>query len=255
MALLLALGLGLLTGCSYFPKLTVIPDPLAKAERLSLGQAYESQGQLDLAEREYRAALPLADGYLALANLYYGRAGDRESQKKAEEYYRRALISAPSPEAANNLAWVYLQDGRWLKVAERLALRAIVEGLKANLSPEVIDVFKDTLYQIRSAQLAQYQADLAAQADAKDEPKAKDRVAATEAVAEKTPKAKDQAAATEAITEKTPKAKDQATATDAITEKTPKAEDQVAATDAIAKESPKAKDQAALAAAKAKKGP
>jgi hypothetical protein len=272
-ALLLALGLGLLAGCSHFPKLTIIPDPLSGDEHLRLGQAYESQGQLDLAEREYRASLPLPGGYLALANLYYGREGDRDSQRKAEEYYRRALVSAPSPEAANNLAWLYLKDGRLLKVAERLALRAIVEGLKANMSPQAIDAFKDTLYQIRSAQLAKYQADLAARArpplareapgpageaaEAGAGPKAKGEAAAADA--EKAPKAKGQSAAAEkeAEAEKKPKAKGQPVPAENEAEKKPNAKGQPAPAEneAEAEKKPNAKGQPAPAAEKAEKSP
>ncbi|MDR1085901.1 MAG: hypothetical protein LBP22_13870 [Deltaproteobacteria bacterium] len=136
------------------PKMTVIDDPLAKEEHLKLGQAYEQEGNLDLAEKEYLLAQPRPEAYLALGNLYFSRSKEPQSIRKAEEYYRKALNSAPSPEAANNLAWLYLSEGKLLGAAERLAQRALTEGYKARLSPENIKNFEDTLTQIQKARAA-----------------------------------------------------------------------------------------------------
>jgi tetratricopeptide (TPR) repeat protein len=151
-----------LGGCGYFPKLTIIKDPLTTQEHYDLGVTYEASGQMDLAEREYRASLPLALGYLALGNLFFNLSQDstlppkevKAHRTKAAVFYRQALVLGPAPAAANNLAWLYLEEGRLLKTAENLALRAIVEGVTANLDPQTIATFKDTLYKIRSAQLA-----------------------------------------------------------------------------------------------------
>ncbi|MDR1576787.1 MAG: hypothetical protein LBT86_00970 [Deltaproteobacteria bacterium] len=141
-------------GCAYFPKLTILDDPLAKEEHLRLGQAYEAGGQLELAEREYRLAQPLAEAYLALGNLYFTRGPDQDNLKKAENYYRQALTIGPAPAAANNLAWLYLRKGVLIKTAERLSIRAILEGKEASLSDREMDSFKDTLYEIRRVQFA-----------------------------------------------------------------------------------------------------
>jgi TPR repeat protein len=140
-------------GCGVFPKLTVIPDPLTPEERYQLGQTYEAQGKMDLAEREYQAARPYSKAYLALGNLYFSRQ-DPESRQKAALNYQKALTQGPAPAAANNLAWLYLQEGRLLGPAETLAVRAILEGVAAKLPAAEIDTFKDTLYEIRKAKRA-----------------------------------------------------------------------------------------------------
>ena len=71
---LLALGLALVvSGCSWLPKVHIISDPLTKEEHLELAMDYEKDGESGIAEREYRAALPLAMAYLGLGNVVYGQ--------------------------------------------------------------------------------------------------------------------------------------------------------------------------------------
>ncbi|MDR2140644.1 MAG: hypothetical protein LBR11_02455 [Deltaproteobacteria bacterium] len=151
--LTLSLSLSLsLVGCAKLPLLTIIKDPLDPTEHLQLGQAYEKKGELELAEREYRLALPAAQAYLALGNLYFNRGPtERANQRAAEGFYRQALILGPAPEAANNLAWLYLEEGRLFQTAERLAQRALREGRAAKLGEKVIQNFEDTLRRAQRA--------------------------------------------------------------------------------------------------------
>jgi tetratricopeptide (TPR) repeat protein len=140
------------SGCSRLPKMTILDDPLEKHEHLTLGKAYEKEGNTELALKEYRLAQPLDGAYLALGNLYFVKSEkDPPSRKLAEQYYRKALNSAPSPEAANNLAWLYYLDHKLLKVAEQLAQRAVNEGIKAKMSEENINSFRHTLKTIQQA--------------------------------------------------------------------------------------------------------
>jgi tetratricopeptide (TPR) repeat protein len=148
------------SGCQVFPKMTVISDPLARTEHLQLGQAYESQGRPDLAEKEYLLAQPDPKAYLALGNLYFAKSNeDPKYRSQAAQYYRRALNAAPSPEAANNLAWLYMLDDRLYNTAENLARRAIREGKKQGLDEASLQNFQDTLLRIQRARALKEKAD------------------------------------------------------------------------------------------------
>jgi len=132
----------LLAACSV-PRVIVHDDPLSDAEHLQLGLAYEKDGKLDLAEKEYRRALPGEPrAWLSLGNLQFGR----QRLDEAEESYRRAVRALPDdPEPRNNLAWLLLSRGKDLAEAERLAREAV----DAARSPEERAEFEDTLRQIR----------------------------------------------------------------------------------------------------------
>lgn len=112
----------LTTGCGM-PGIILIDDPLTPAEHIELGAAYEKQGEMDLAEKEYRLAGkkdPL--GFLYLGNLYFvqGALGP------AEKAYKRAIRQMPDNfEAHNNLAWLYYTRKTRLDRAEELARRAV----------------------------------------------------------------------------------------------------------------------------------
>jgi len=138
-ALLVAL---FLMGCGL-PKIVVFDDPLKPEEHLDLGQAYERQGKLDLAEKEYRLASrgnPL--GFLYLGNLYF----KRKNLDQAERAYEKAIRGMPENfEAHNNLAWLLYTRRSQLKRAEKLAQRALVLA-----PPGKKDQPLDTLEKIRA---------------------------------------------------------------------------------------------------------
>jgi Flp pilus assembly protein TadD len=137
----------LAASCGWLPKVTVIDDPLDKSEHLNLGVAYERDGETGLAEREYRLALPLPRAYLALGNLSFQEG----ETAKAEEYYLQALQRDDDPEAANNLAWLYLLERRQLREARRLARLAVEEARRRGLNDREIWSFQGTLAQIEKA--------------------------------------------------------------------------------------------------------
>jgi tetratricopeptide (TPR) repeat protein len=94
---------------------------------------------LDAALKEYKTAskkLPLA--YLYMGNVYF----QQENFSEAEKSYLKAIRKTGTPQAYNNLAWLYYKTGKRLKDAEQLAAKAVV------LSPAT-EEFKDTLDQLR----------------------------------------------------------------------------------------------------------
>lgn len=105
----LLLAVGLLSGCSYFPKIVFMRDPLTAEEHNNLGVAYEKEGKYELALREYKRALDkdnsLTTPLVNIGNVYLkqGKYGD------AEKYYLKAIgKDEKSIEAANNLASLYI---------------------------------------------------------------------------------------------------------------------------------------------------
>lgn len=133
--------LGLLDGvqgCSGMPRIVVLHDPLTPAEHVTLGTAYEGQGQTELAAQEYRAALKTSPAYtpalVGLGNLAFARG----ALEQADAYYRQALEAAPAdPGANNNLAMLCMARGESLDEAERLARRALAQG--GPLQPYALD--------------------------------------------------------------------------------------------------------------------
>ena len=73
-----------------------------------------------------------------MGNVYF----QQKALPEAEKAYRRAIDKTGSPEAYNNLAWLYYTSGTKTGEAEKLAARAV------ELSPES-EVFRDTLEKIR----------------------------------------------------------------------------------------------------------
>ncbi|MBI5379916.1 MAG: tetratricopeptide repeat protein [Nitrospirae bacterium] len=124
------------------PRIVVLHDPLSAEEHLRLGALYEARGQVNLAEKEYAAVLqrdarsadPLSDrqagrmparraeAHTRLGNLAYQRG----EPATAGRHYLDALAHRPDhPEACNNLAWIYAEQGGGLEEAEALARRAV----------------------------------------------------------------------------------------------------------------------------------
>jgi tetratricopeptide (TPR) repeat protein len=120
---------GGLPACSDMPRPVVLHDPLTPAEHVTLGMTYEEQGLQEMAALEYQAALQqrleFVPALISLGNL----SVEKGALKEAEGYYRRALVTAPDhPGANNNLAVVYLMQGRRIDEAEQLARRALEQA-------------------------------------------------------------------------------------------------------------------------------
>jgi tetratricopeptide (TPR) repeat protein len=115
-------------------------DPLSAREHFTLGSIYEKRGESELALREYKMALERDSHFLPamtrIGELSYvvGQYG------QAERYYRKAIEIAPrNGDLYNNLCWVYLSQGRKLKKAENLIMRAM------EVTPEHKGYYLDTL--------------------------------------------------------------------------------------------------------------
>lgn len=133
-------------GCSH---IVVLHDPLSAPEHNDLGVAYEAEGRLDLAAREYRRALK-RDPRFGRARLNLGNAEAAAGRwARAEREYRRALLDLPGdPDPPNNLAVVLLRLGRPLDEAEALATRAVA------LAAGRDSLYRATLAEVRAARAA-----------------------------------------------------------------------------------------------------
>ncbi len=146
--LMAAGSLLLFSGCSL-PQIIVLKDPLSPEEHINLGVAYERQGELDQALKEYRlAAKKFPQAYLYLGNVYF----QKKDWEKAEENYKTAIEQNPQEaDAYNNLAWLYFTRRENLEEGEKLALKAI------QLNPEKAPVYRDTLDKIREIKAKGFQ--------------------------------------------------------------------------------------------------
>ena len=100
---------------------------------------YEKRNELQAALKKYGAAArkdPLA--YLYMGNVHF-RQGAFDD---AEKCYRKAIERTGSPEACNNLAWLYYTKGTNAGEAERLAKTAVERDPGSA-------AFRDTLEKIR----------------------------------------------------------------------------------------------------------
>ena len=155
--------LTLLMSACAMPRVTVMDDPLAPAEHLRLGIAYESENNLTLAEQHLKdATRGRPDAWFFLGNVYFRQ----ERYDDAEKAYHTAIAKQPaSAEARNNLAWLLYIRKKDLGAAERLAQEAVAmarqgaEGNGAAQQPQVepaesasrLEVYEDTLERIREA--------------------------------------------------------------------------------------------------------
>ena len=112
-----------LAGCSYLG-IYVVDDSLSAAQHNDLGFAYESQGKLESAEKEYKRAIKKDKKwyvpYFNLGNVYFKSA----ETGKAIKYYRKALKrNSENPDLMNNLAFALLESGdsadaeKWIEKA------------------------------------------------------------------------------------------------------------------------------------------
>jgi len=138
------LAIGLVVFCVHacsLPRIIVLDDPLTPEEHLNLGVAYERNGELDSALKEYQvASKKLEVAYLYMGNIYF----QKNELENAESYYKKTIKKDPkNADAYNNLAWLYYIKKANLKEAEALASKAI------DLNPSKADDYRDTLEKIR----------------------------------------------------------------------------------------------------------
>ncbi len=132
-----------LAGCAH---VVMLHDPLSAGEHNDLGVVYETQGQRDLAAKEYRKALRL-DPHLAQARVNLGNVEAANGRwRSAEACYRRALSdSAADWDAMNNLAIALVRQGRKLEEARALAERAVASGGARD------SIYRATLAEVKSS--------------------------------------------------------------------------------------------------------
>jgi len=115
--------LTLFWSCSH---IVILHDPLTAEEHNDLGVAYEHKGELDAAIREYKAALRKRRDFptarVNLGNAYFSK----KDYPRAEQQYSTVLqADSANTDAANNLAMLYLEIGKHLDQALRLAERCV----------------------------------------------------------------------------------------------------------------------------------
>mgnify|MGYP001619948243 CR=1 FL=1 len=144
-SLRIGLALALVTalvGCAH---LVLLHDSLTALEHNDLGVAYESNGQLDLAAKQYRRALKL-ESRLSRARVNLGNIeASRGRWSRAEQLYRRALRDSTTDlDAMNNLAIALLRQRRRLDEALALAEHAVAAGGARD------SIYRATLAEVRA---------------------------------------------------------------------------------------------------------
>lgn len=130
----------LITGCSAFPRIIILHDPLSADEHVSLGMIYESEGKTELAAAQYRAGIKKDKTHFPswhhLAELSYKSGSFREAEKAFEKAIR---LRPENGDLYNNLVWTYIKQGRRLEKAEGLVRKAM------ELTPSNRPFYLDTL--------------------------------------------------------------------------------------------------------------
>lgn len=128
----------LIPGCSRLPKIIVLDDPLTAAEHVELGVSYERKGEIDLARREYEAALrkdrKCFQARVNLGNLFLQR---KEYDDAREEYLRALELKPGDAEASNNLSWAAIHLGEGIDEAR--ARMEAVAATREGRRPEILD--------------------------------------------------------------------------------------------------------------------
>jgi Tfp pilus assembly protein PilF len=124
--------------CSRLPKIIVLEDPLTVSEHVNLGVAYERNGELDLAQREYERALR-KDGksFRARVNLGNIFLAKKEYGKAREEYLLALELQPGDPEATNNLSWAAIYSGEGID--EALTRMESVVSVPGGRQPALLD--------------------------------------------------------------------------------------------------------------------
>jgi tetratricopeptide (TPR) repeat protein len=136
-AILLSLLLAV-SACARVPKIIVLEDPLSADEHLTLGVAYERKGELDLAAREYEAALKKDPAsFQARFNLGNVRLAQKRYGAAREEYLEALELRPADPEATNNLAWAAIISGK--NREDALRRMESVLGSPKRRSPPLLD--------------------------------------------------------------------------------------------------------------------
>lgn len=108
-------------------------------EHMTLGVAYEGQGEYDLALREYEKTTELDPGnakaHFAGANIYLRFKKYAEAEKG---FFTAAKLSPENPSYHNNLGWAYMENGK-LDEATESAKTAL------KLDPQKNYIYLDTL--------------------------------------------------------------------------------------------------------------
>ncbi|MCC6502814.1 MAG: tetratricopeptide repeat protein [Deltaproteobacteria bacterium] len=115
------------------------PNVLSYNEHMKLGAIYESKGEYELALREYEGALAIdkkePGARFAMGNVRL----KMKDYSRAEEEFLKSIDESPSPDAYNNLSWVYMEQGR-VEDARKFAVKAVGAA-----EPEKGYIYLDTL--------------------------------------------------------------------------------------------------------------
>jgi len=131
--------LSLATSCSL-PKIVVLNDPLSAEEHIKLGSIYVSQGKTALARDQFREAARQDPKSVRAWSLLGDAAYKMKEYTGAEKAYTKAIDLDPKDgDLRNNLAWVYVEQGKNLDEAQELASKAI------ELTPEHRPYYLDTI--------------------------------------------------------------------------------------------------------------
>lgn len=119
-----------ITGCSSFPKIIILNDPLKAQEHADLASIYEEKGEYNLAIREGEEAIKIDSGnikaLIAIGNSHLQKG----SYDKAEKYYKKAMkIEPKNGDLLNNTAMLYLSTER-----PEEALRLVKDAISTNSS-------------------------------------------------------------------------------------------------------------------------